>query len=126
LSNVCAASFWCKIPLYHVVGYDDASSSSRYRMCRWLWGGLSLINFFPSSFLFPTPKTTGYSFLILIFQLQSLFFWFLISLIGFFVSILMFLIPSFNLSLWFIVYSNLVLIFCIFFVLLLDLFFFSF
>jgi hypothetical protein len=70
--------------------------------------------FFFVSFLFSSSKMTAWSSLLLIFQIQSIFFWFLIFVLGLFVNIYLFWISSFNLNLSYIMFSNLVIILLIF------------
>jgi len=70
---------WKKLPFR--IGRVTVSSFCWCDACwRWL-GDLSLMKlsfflFFFSSFIFPPLKITGWSSLLLIFQLRSLFFWF--------------------------------------------------
>jgi len=58
-----------------------------WEICR-LWSFLSFFLFFFSSFIFPPLKITGWSSLLLIFQLRFLFFWFFIFVLGYFVKVL--------------------------------------
>jgi hypothetical protein len=78
------------LTFYYIFGCADMSSFSWCGAWRRMMCGLLpvTVSFFPLSFLSHARKNTDFSFLFLIFQFQSLFFWFLIFILIHFIKVL--------------------------------------
>jgi len=89
-SSAWNAARWPNLTFYYIFGCADMSSFSWCGAWRRMMCGLLpvTVSFFPLSFLSHARKNTDFSFLFLVFQFQSLFFWFLIFILIHFIKVL--------------------------------------